>query len=149
MILCEQDDPEMLAMFRLGFELEVLPAAATFLAWRDDAGVAGGWMFERYTGPGGVVHSHWAARRKGRWLSRDKLRLAAAYIFGQLQCRYAVGEVKAGKLEVRWLMEKLGFQPAAILNNYFPDDDLLIYRLDRHNCRWLPVEQEERSHGQA
>lgn len=133
--LCAQDDPEMLDMFRAQLDIEHLPAGATFIATRD-----GGWMMERWTGPGGVVHLHWAAppASRGRWMTRTLLRMVASYIFDQLECSAVIGEAPANNAYVCGLNERVGFKRYARIEGYFPDGDLVIYRMLKDECRWIP-----------
>jgi RimJ/RimL family protein N-acetyltransferase len=141
--LCAPFDPEVREMFKRKLGLTHLPAGATYIAYRDDEGVTGGWMFERYTGPGGSVCAHWAANKEGRWLTKQMLNMAALYVFGQLRCKFIMGEVAASDEYVRRVDERLGFEEHATIRGYFPDDDLVIYRLDRNRCRWLPAEYRQ------
>jgi RimJ/RimL family protein N-acetyltransferase len=109
--------------------------------------LVGGWMFERYTGPGGSVHAHWAASDRG-WLSRTALNLVAMYLFDQLGVAVVFGEVRASETYISRVVEKLGFTEVARLKGYFPGDDLLLYSLLRENCRWLPEGLREDANGQ-
>ena len=112
---------------------------------KDDQIVAG-WMFERYTGPGGSVYTHWAGEGK-RWLTRDVLSLVAIYVFGQLDADNVFGEVRKSDKAVRAIDEKLGFRKVAELTGYFPDDDLIVYRMQKNDCRWLPQDYKESPNG--
>ena len=124
------------AFFEEKLGVQRVPDTAVYLTFADDEGILGGWMFERYTGRGGALYAHWAGRDR-RWLRRDMLRMAASYIFDQLECERVYGEVAASDTEVRRLDEKLGFVQVAVLHGYFPDDDMVIYELTKCNCRWL------------
>lgn len=110
--------------------------------------ILGVWLFERYTGVTGSVHSHWAGK-DGPWLTKDMLTLVAVYVFDQLGCSRVYGEVAASDTYVRKVNEKLGFREVAVLHGYFPDDDLVIYSLEKRDCRWLPAGFKEVADGQA
>lgn len=138
--LCAPFDPDVMVMFREKLGISILPNTATFLAFRTKERVLGGWMFERYTGRGGSVCAHWASNDVKRWVDRDKLSICALYVFGQLGCKTVFGEVASSDTYVRRVNEKLGFVKCAELPGYFPDDDLVLYRLDKTACRWLPQE---------
>lgn len=146
--LCEQDDPEMLEMFQRRLGVRAMPSGATFIAWRDAHLVQGGFMYERYTGVGGVVHLHWATDTPGRWLNRSRLQLAFAYPFLQLGVAACIGDIPASATRTRRLCEKSGGREIATISGYFPDDDLVLYRISRADCRWLPL-PEEMQDGQA
>jgi hypothetical protein len=138
-ILCAQDDHEMLEMFAREFDVRILPNTATFIAFRDASGMLGGWMFERYTGPGGSIYIHWAANRKKRWMTRHGLGLCGAYVFGQLGCTQVLGEAPATDTYVCKLNEKVGFREIARIDGYFPDGAMVLYRMRWDECRWLPA----------
>jgi len=116
-----------------------MPDTAEYLAFADSHGVIGGWVFERYTGVGGSVFSHWAGR-SATWLTRRMLRMSALYVFDQLGCERVYGEVPASDTRVRRIDERLGFKEIATLHGCFPHDDLVLYEMTRVNCRWLPAQ---------
>lgn len=152
MMLCRSDDEEMHQAFMAQLEIDCLPAGATFIAVRNEDEFMGGWMFERWTGPGGVVHVHWAAnpQARGRWITRTTLNLVAAYVFGQLECKAAIGEAPANNSYVCGLNERVGFKRYTRIEGYFPDGDLVIYRMLKSDCRWLPPGlRGADGHGQA
>lgn len=109
----------------------------------EEGEIAGGWMFERYTGVTGSVHVHWAADGKRQWLTRGTLELVAIYVYDQLGCDLMYGEVKASDKYVRKIDERLGFVETATLPAYFPNDDLVIYSMTKQQCRFLPAEYKE------
>jgi RimJ/RimL family protein N-acetyltransferase len=108
--------------------------------------IIGGFMFEKYTGDRGSVHTHWAGER-GRWLTMGVLNMVMIYIFDQLGCDRVFGEVRASDKSVRKIDEKIGFKQVATLPGYFPDDDLVIYCLTKQECRYLPEVFKENAHG--
>lgn len=122
--------------------LTAFPAAATVLGFRDNDGILGGWLFERYTGEGGSIFAHWAGRHP-KWLKRYMLQMAAIYIFDQLRCERCYGEVRAKALTVRYINQKLGFKEKAVLNGYYPGDDMILLEMTRQDCVWLPAAFKE------
>lgn len=111
---------------------------STSIAFVDDDGLRGGWLLEKYTGPGGSVHAHFAGARPG-WITRPMLRVLANYIFVQLDCSCVFGQVNSKDTQTRSIDERLGFREVATLPNYFPDSDLIVYQMKRSDCRWLPL----------
>lgn len=109
----------------------------------DTDDVSAAFMFERYTGPGGSVHIHWAVAPHSRGLTRDMMRLVAIYLFDQLKVDVVYGEVRAGEKKTREIDERLGFVQTAVLPAYFPDDDLVIYSITKRQCEWLPAAYKE------
>ena len=103
----------------------------------------GAWLFERYTGINGSVFAHWANAVGHRFVTRSNLHLVAHYIFSQLQCQQVLGEVRASDDYVRKMNERLGFKKVAEIPGYFSGDDLVIYRMTRAECSWIPQELKE------
>lgn len=136
------EDPTVRQFFADRLGVQAIYPGAKLLAFQDADGVLGGWVFERYTGPGGSVTMHWAGRDRG-WLKLDMLVMCAVYVFEQLACKQAIGEVRASDTEVRRVDEKVGFKEIATIPGYFPDDDLVIYRMERAECRFLPANHVE------
>lgn len=141
------EDMEARSFMRVGLGIKELPAGGTIMAFRDEDGIMGGWLFERYTGPGGSVFIHWAGRPGKSWMRRYMLTMVAMYVFDQLKCAQALGEVKSTDEYVRKVDEKLGFEEVAVVPAYFPDADLVLYRLRKSDCRWLPDEFKEPENG--
>lgn len=125
-----------------------LPVGSRIIGFRDRDGIRGIFVFERYTGVNGSIVAHWAGR-DARWIKPYMLTLGFMYIFDQLQCRKVYAEVKASLDSVRKVDEKLGFKQVARLPNYYPDDDLIIYVIDKQECVWLPDEFKEGANGQG
>lgn len=120
--------------------------AVQTLGFLDQAGrVAGGWLFERYTGPGGSVHAHWAGRPG--WITPRTLRMASFYLFVQLGVEVVFGEIKETEPKLRELAERLGFQYLTTLPGYFPDAALCVYSMTKQQCRWLPAQYKDTFHG--
>lgn len=147
--IVDENDAEMREFLLRKLGLSQMPAGGRILGFKTDTGPVVGWLFERYTGPGGAVHTHWAGR-KHFFLKRYMLTLVAMYVFDQMKCEVVVGEVPASDLYVRSADEKLGFKEVATIKGYFPGDDLVIYTMTRDACRFLPDEfktQEAEKHG--
>lgn len=118
------------------------------LGFMDDQDeIIAGVMFERYTGVTGSVHVHWAAKPSTIWLTRTVLYAIATYTYGQMGVGRLFGEVRASDEYVRKVDEKLGFRKVAVLEGYFPGDDLVLYSMTKAECRWLPPELKETSFG--
>lgn len=113
----------------------------------EDEEIVGGFMFERYTGVTGSVHTHWAGNRDQPWLSGNILKLVSIYVYDQLGCDVMFGEVRRSDKYVRRIDERIGFEKVAVLPAYFPDDDLVVYSMTKRQCRFLPDEYKEPLHG--
>ena len=132
---------EVIQFIRDNLDIDYVSDKSTVLAFRDDEGILGGWVFERYTGIGGSVTVHWCGRDAG-WLKLGMLEMCAHYVFEQLACELVIGEVPESDHIVRQIDEKLGFKQLAVIPGYFLNDNLVIYGLTRCNCRFLPANME-------
>ena len=137
-----EEDADARAMVAEKCGVRELPPGARIIAFRDKHGVRGVFLFERYTGVNGSIHAHWAGRDP-MWLKGYMLTLVFMYAFDQLGCRKIFGEVKAKDARVRRIDEKLGFREVARLEGYFPEDDLIVYELNKQDCVFLPDEFKE------
>lgn len=134
-----EEDQEAVQMILGRCGISALRDGDRIIGFRDKQGVRGGFLCERYTGPGGSIHVHWAGRDK-HWLKGYMLTLVGMYVFDQLSCEIMYGEVRAKDEAVRKIDEKLGFDPVARLAGYFPNDDLIIYEVRKNDFTWLPDE---------
>lgn len=106
---------------------------------RNPKGVEIAGYFEKYTGEGGSVTAHWAMK-KGSWLHPEVVSTILLYVFWDLGCERMFGEVAASNTLARKADEKLGFEEIAVLPGYFPQDDMVVYMLERSKCRFIPEE---------
>lgn len=134
-------EAKMFVMAQVG--LGAPASLVTALGFMDSATkkLVGAWAFERCTGEGGSVYVHWATAAPG-WLNRDTLALISHYVFEQLGCAQALGEVRASDTRTRSINERLGFKKVGEIPGYFPNDDLILYCMRRSDCIWLPAEDE-------
>ena len=59
------------------------------------------------------------------------------YAFEQLKVKNVRGIVSINNFKAQRLNEKLGFKSEAILRDYFPEADAIIYVMRRDECRFL------------
>jgi hypothetical protein len=140
--------PEAQVWMAAALGLDRLPPTCTSIVFSDKDGVMGGFVFDRYTGPGGSIHVHWAGR-DSRWLSRDMLRIAGLYIFDQLGCRKVFGEMPASLDVSHRTLELNGWRKVAVLEGYFPDDDVIVVEATADSAWWAPKTVEVEPHGQT
>ncbi len=100
-----------------------------------DGELVGGVMYEGFNG-----HNIWMhCAGIGRWITRDLLKAAFAYPFIQLDVLNVWGWVDASNTKARRLDEHLGFSQQAVLAGAAKDGgDVIIYRMTREECRFLP-----------
>jgi RimJ/RimL family protein N-acetyltransferase len=69
------------------------------------------------------------------------MRHLSDYIFNKLGCRRMTVRTKKKNKPMIRLMSKMvkraGFEFEAVAPHYFMDDDAVLYRLKRENCKWL------------
>ena len=98
----------------------------------------GGVVFENWTGKGGSVLAHLAGFSPN-WLNRDLLWVMFHYPFMQLDCTHAFVQVKGKNKASKNIVEAMGFKEVITLKDVYPDDDMILYRLYRDECRFLKV----------
>lgn len=100
-----------------------------------DGELVGGVMYEGFNG-----HNIWMhCAGVGAWITRDLLRAAFSYPFVQLNVSNVWGWVDASNQKARRLDEHLGFTQQAVLTGAAKDGgDVIIYRMTREECRFLP-----------
>jgi RimJ/RimL family protein N-acetyltransferase len=71
------------------------------------------------------------------WLSRAYLRRIWAYPFEQLNCQRVYGCVAKKNLVAQETALRMGAINEATLKQGFGDDDMIIFRVLKEECRWL------------
>lgn len=75
---------------------------------------------------------------EGAWLTPHKLREMLGYPFNQLGCHRITLMVERTNEKSRAFVERLGFiKEGACKDLYGPGKTVLIYRMLKHECRWL------------
>lgn len=111
-----------------------------------DGQLIAGVIIESYTGK--AVWMHVAAIPGRRWVTRRLIAAVFGYIFGQLACTHVFGWVPAENEDARRFDEHLGFKHVNTLEGAGMDGgDVLIYRMNRADCRFLARTFMEKFHG--
>lgn len=106
---------------------------------RSENGVLlGGAVYENWTGAGGSVLAHISGFAQN-WINRDMLFVMFDYPFVQLDCKQAFGQVAAKNTHSIEFNKKMGWEEVIRLEGVFPDDDMILMRLRRENCRFLGI----------
>lgn len=100
--------------------------------------IIGGVLYEDYNGSNIFMH---VAGEGSRWLTREFLWMAFDYPFTQLNCHRVSGVVPESNLSARRFDEALGFEAEATLKEAYRGEDLIVYRMFRHQCRWLSLKE--------
>lgn len=104
---------------------------------RSENGVfRGGVVYENWTGEGGSILVHVAAMDK-HWINRDMLWVMFDYPFNQLKVNQAFCQVAGKNEECLRFCRSVGWSEVIRLEAVFPDDDMILMRLWRKDCRFL------------
>lgn len=98
-----------------------------------DGELQSAFVFNNYTGSNIDIS---IAAEKGR-ISRQAIKEVARYTFGQLGCRRISVLTRRKNRHVLKMAPRFGFRWEAVLKSYFPDDDAVLFRMTRDECRWL------------
>lgn len=98
--------------------------------WRMIAGVA----YAEWNGVNVVCH---IAGLSKRWATRDYLATIFDYPFNQLKVNWITVCVGEGNKDSRKFVEHLGFTQEANLQGRHPTGDLIVYGMQRKDCRFL------------
>lgn len=111
------------------------PAVDQVIARTDDDGtLRGGMLFNGYTGASINIHM---AGFDEKWADRTLIWMCFDYCFNQLGCKKVFGQVPSKNARALEINRKLGFKIEAVVEDVFPDDDLVVLSMTRDNCRWL------------
>ena len=70
-------------------------------------------------------------------VTRTVIRYLAEYVFNQLKCRRLTVRTKKRNKSVLKLAPRLGFKYENVVSRYFPDDDAVVFRMLREDCKWI------------
>jgi hypothetical protein len=102
-----------------------------------DGILVAGVMYDEYTGASISMHARIdspGAITKKFW------RMCFDYPFNQLKVKRITGLIKATNARSRRLVSHLGGHIEAVLSDYFPDGDGIVYIMRREDCRCLKLE---------
>lgn len=100
--------------------------------------LAGGVVFQDYTGPGGSVGMHCAGFLPG-WLSRGVLWYTFDLAFNGLNVKKVIVKMASTNYRVLKLNQHLGFTLDAQITDVYPDGDLVVRSMYRDECKWLSM----------
>lgn len=70
-------------------------------------------------------------------ITRGVIRYISQYVFNQLKCRRLTVRTKKRNKFVLKLAPRVGFTYEHVASRYFPDDDAVVFRMYREDCRWI------------
>lgn len=105
------------------------------IGWERYGELCAGVVYAEWNGPNVVCHI--ASDGSKRWLTREYLWTIFDYPFSQLGCKRITVCVGEGNADSRKFVEHLGFEIETRLKEAHPTGDLFVYRLMRHDCKWI------------
>ncbi|QIG66918.1 N-acyltransferase protein [Rhizobium phage RHph_TM3_14A] len=114
------------------------PVTMQVISREENGELYGGVIYENYTGAGGSLLAHVAGFRKN-WLNRDMLYIMFDYPFKQLGCRAVFLQVASNNEASLRFAKSLGFKEYVVLEDVFPDADMILLKMKREECRFLNV----------
>ena len=97
-----------------------------------------GVMYDGYTGSSIAIHSRCDDPRH---VSRHFYFAIFDYPFNVLKVKQLKGLVSTANLKAQKVNEHLGFKREALLKDYFPDGDGIVYTMSKNECRWLKLKE--------
>lgn len=70
-------------------------------------------------------------------ITRQVLKYLANYVFNKSKCRRLTVRTKRRNKRVLQLAPRYGFKYECIAKNFYPDDDAVVFRMLKEDCRFL------------
>jgi hypothetical protein len=70
-------------------------------------------------------------------INRQVIRYVANYVFNTSKCRRLTVRTKKRNKRILKLAPRYGFKYECLAKHYFPDDDAVVFRMLRDECRWI------------
>lgn len=112
------------------------PETMTVISRGEGGELYGGVIYENWSGEGGSVVVHIAGFNP-HWINRDILFMMFDYPFNQLRCNQAFAQVRAKNVTCLKFCQSVGWEEVITLDAVYPDDDMVLLRMRRENCRFL------------
>ncbi len=109
------------------------PGTASAIARVKNGKIVAGVLYQDHNGPN--VFCHIRIDRGG--MSKRFVSIIFDYPFKQLNAKRITALVAESNAASRRLVEHLGFELEAILQDAHPDGDLRVYKMTADKCRWL------------
>jgi RimJ/RimL family protein N-acetyltransferase len=113
------------------------PSADQVISITDNDGkLLGGAIYEKFLG--NSIFGHVSGLCEN-WLSRDALWVAFHYPFVQLGCQKLLGMTPSANVKALEFARRLGFTEVGRVTDAYRDGDLVVFEMDRKDCRWLSL----------
>lgn len=70
-------------------------------------------------------------------ITRQIIRYVAHYVFVKNDCRRVTVRTRKRNKHILKLAPRYGFKYECIAKQFFPDDDAVVFRMLKEDCRWL------------
>lgn len=70
-------------------------------------------------------------------ITRQVIRYVANYVFNTNKCRRLTVRTRKRNKQILQLAPRYGFKYECIAKQFFPDDDAVVFRMLKEDCRWL------------
>ena len=101
-----------------------------------DGALKAGIMYDAYTGVGGSISAYFRCDDP-KVITRYFYRIAFDYPFNVAKVNRLTNIVNSVNTHSRDITERIGFTKETQIEGYFPDGDAIVYRMWRHECRWI------------
>ena len=112
------------------------PVTMEVISRSENGVLRGGVIYEKYTGKGGSVIVH-VGSKDPKWIDRDMLWVMFHYPFVQLDVTQAFAQIAAKNTHALEFSRSVGWTEIIRLEAVYPDDDMVLLRLRREECRFL------------
>jgi hypothetical protein len=96
-------------------------------------------MYDGYTESSICIHSRCDDPAH---VSREFYWAIFNYPFNSLQVKQLKGLVSTANLKAQRVNKHLGFKQEALLKDYFPDGDGIVYTMSKDECKWLKLKNK-------
>ena len=73
----------------------------------------------------------------GTYFSRQFIKVCFGYPFLQLRVNRVTGYIASRNMKSRVLAERIGMRLESIMERALPDDDVMVYRMFKEECKWV------------
>lgn len=105
----------------------------TSMGFVKDGNIVAGVVFHRWT----VCDVEMGVAMEPGGLSRSALKEIADYVFRRESKRRMTVITPNSHKAAKAAATRVGFKFESVLRDYFPDENGVMYRMTRHDCRWL------------
>lgn len=107
----------------------------------DKRGPVAGCLYSDYNGNSVVLHCAGEGRT---WLNREFLWFVFFYAFEQLKVTKIISPVESTNLDSIRFIKHIGFTLEATLQDACPKGNMLLFTMNRADCKWLSLKEKYR-----